>query len=106
MGVTHFADKTNTEELWKITAAAALKLILTPIMITLKILTAMPFIGRRESGMIIRAGRVMPAAVKEPRRGKFLMHDLTLTKENGAFKLASDPSAGKVAWIIRLSAEN
>ena len=48
----------------------------------------------------------MPAAVKEPRRGKFLMHDLTLTKENGAFKLASDPSAGKVAWIIRLSAEN
>jgi alpha-D-xyloside xylohydrolase len=29
------------------------------------------------------------------------LHELTLTKENDAFKLASDPSAGKVTWIIR-----
>jgi alpha-D-xyloside xylohydrolase len=29
------------------------------------------------------------------------LHELTLTKENGAFKLASDPFAGKVTWQIR-----
>jgi alpha-D-xyloside xylohydrolase len=28
------------------------------------------------------------------------IHELTLAKENGAFKLATDPFAGKVAWTI------
>lgn len=28
------------------------------------------------------------------------LHDLTLTKDNGAFKLASDPYAGKVTWNV------
>jgi alpha-D-xyloside xylohydrolase len=34
------------------------------------------------------------------------LHELTLTKASGAFKLASDPAAGKVTWNIRLSSEN
>ncbi len=34
------------------------------------------------------------------------LHELTLTKENGAFKLANDPSAGKVTWKIRLNSDN
>jgi alpha-D-xyloside xylohydrolase len=34
------------------------------------------------------------------------LHALTLTKENGAFKLDSDPFAGRVAWRIRLNSEN
>jgi len=29
------------------------------------------------------------------------LHEVTLTKENGVFKLASDPTAGKVSWSIR-----
>ncbi len=29
------------------------------------------------------------------------LHELTVTKENGAFKLASDPAAGKISWSIR-----
>jgi len=29
------------------------------------------------------------------------LHELTLTNENGAFKLASDPAAGKVSWQIQ-----
>jgi hypothetical protein len=29
------------------------------------------------------------------------LRELTLTKENGAFKLGSDPFAGKVTWQIR-----
>jgi alpha-D-xyloside xylohydrolase len=33
-------------------------------------------------------------------------HELTLTKDNGAFKLDSDPLAGKVTWNIRLNFEN
>jgi alpha-D-xyloside xylohydrolase len=33
------------------------------------------------------------------------LHELTLTKQNGEFKLASDPSSGKVTWDIR-AAEN
>jgi hypothetical protein len=28
------------------------------------------------------------------------LHELTLTNENGAFKLVNDPSAGKVVWAI------
>jgi len=28
------------------------------------------------------------------------LHELTLAKKSGAFKLASDPSAGKVTWKI------
>jgi alpha-D-xyloside xylohydrolase len=34
------------------------------------------------------------------------LHELTLTKENGAFKLINDPLAGKVTWKIRLNSEN
>jgi alpha-D-xyloside xylohydrolase len=37
--------------------------------------------------------------------GDSQLHELTLTKENGAFKLASDPFTGKVAWNIRLNSE-
>ncbi len=34
------------------------------------------------------------------------LHELTLTKKNGAFKFASDPLTGKVSWNIRLNSEN
>jgi alpha-D-xyloside xylohydrolase len=34
------------------------------------------------------------------------LHDLTLTKTDGAFKLDSDPSAGKVLWNIRQNSGN
>jgi alpha-D-xyloside xylohydrolase len=34
------------------------------------------------------------------------LHALTLTKENGAFKLDNDPLAGQVTWRIRLNSEN
>jgi alpha-D-xyloside xylohydrolase len=34
------------------------------------------------------------------------LHELTLTKENGTFKLASDPAAGKVTWQIRMNSGN
>jgi alpha-D-xyloside xylohydrolase len=34
------------------------------------------------------------------------LRELTLTKENGAFKLASDPFAGKVTWQIRANSDN
>src|ERR1039457_4688150 len=33
------------------------------------------------------------------------LHELTLTKENGTFKLASDPSAGKVTWKIQANSD-
>ena len=38
--------------------------------------------------------------------GDSALHELTLTKENGAFKLASDPAAGKVTWNIRANSGN
>jgi alpha-D-xyloside xylohydrolase len=38
--------------------------------------------------------------------GDSALHELTLTKENGAFKLASDPAAGKVTWQIRANSGN
>ena len=38
--------------------------------------------------------------------GDSALHELTLTKENGSFKLASDPAAGKVTWQIRASSGN
>ena len=34
------------------------------------------------------------------------LHELTLTKQGGAFKLANDPAAGKVAWQIRANSSN
>ena len=34
------------------------------------------------------------------------LHELTLTKENGTFKLASDPAAGKVTWQVRANSGN
>ncbi|MGA2870943.1 MAG: alpha-xylosidase, partial [Verrucomicrobiota bacterium] len=34
------------------------------------------------------------------------LHALTLTKENGAFKLDNDPLAGQVTWRIRLNSKN
>ena len=34
------------------------------------------------------------------------LHELAITKENGVFKLASDPSAGKVTWNIRANSGN
>jgi alpha-D-xyloside xylohydrolase len=34
------------------------------------------------------------------------LHELTLTKASGAFKLASDPAAGKVTWKIRADSGN
>jgi alpha-D-xyloside xylohydrolase len=34
------------------------------------------------------------------------LHELTVTKENDAFKLASDPLAGKVSWNIQLNPKN
>ena len=34
------------------------------------------------------------------------LHELTLTKASGAFKLASDPAAGKVTWKIQASSGN
>ena len=34
------------------------------------------------------------------------LHELTLTKASGAFKLASDPAAGKVTWNIRANSGN
>jgi alpha-D-xyloside xylohydrolase len=34
------------------------------------------------------------------------LHELALTKENGAFKLVNDPLAGKATWKIRLNSEN
>ena len=34
------------------------------------------------------------------------LHELTLTKNGGAFRLVSDPLAGKVSWNIRLNSEN
>ena len=37
--------------------------------------------------------------------GDSALHELTLTKENGAFKLAEDPSAGKVTWQIHTEAQ-
>jgi alpha-D-xyloside xylohydrolase len=33
------------------------------------------------------------------------LHELTLTKENGTFKLASDPSAGNVTWKIQANSD-
>jgi alpha-D-xyloside xylohydrolase len=33
-------------------------------------------------------------------------HELTLTKDNGTFKLDADPLAGRVTWNIRLNSEN
>jgi alpha-D-xyloside xylohydrolase len=33
------------------------------------------------------------------------LHELTLTKENGTFKLAGDPSAGKVTWKIQANSD-
>jgi alpha-D-xyloside xylohydrolase len=34
------------------------------------------------------------------------LHEPTLTKENGAFRLAGDPLAGKISWEILLNSEN
>ena len=38
--------------------------------------------------------------------GNSELHELTLTKDNGAFKLASDPFAGKVTWQIQANSDN
>jgi alpha-D-xyloside xylohydrolase len=50
--------------------------------------------------------KLVPFTVSDTATGSVFLpgdaeaHDLTLTKQNGAFQLASDPYAGKVSWEI------
>ena len=34
------------------------------------------------------------------------LHELTVTNQDGAFKLLNDPFAGKVSWDIQLKSQN
>src|SRR5580692_7600917 len=65
-------------------------------------------ICRPEPGLIIKAARVIPAAGSRSKAAKgqvFLpgdseIHEVTLTRQAGEFKLDTDPLAGRVTWNI------
>ena len=46
------------------------------------------------------AANPQPTLLNDPVDVSGELHELVLTKQNGEFKLASDPFAGKVAWKI------
>jgi alpha-D-xyloside xylohydrolase len=52
--------------------------------------------------LVVFAGEATEATGKVCLPSDEILHDLTLTKSGGSFKLSKDPLAGKVTWKVRV----